>query len=103
MDQNRLSRHGIKPGDRAQDFAPITKNHTDVFEVLISQIRKDGKINPVFSKALRVLGHAEFFEPLRYLLHRGSVPTMIGACPQAANLIRVLSGAVGQAALARYF
>ena len=59
-------------------FCDDHQDHTDVFEVLIGQIRKDGEINPVFGEALRVLGHTEFFEPLRYLLHRGSVPTMIG-------------------------
>ena len=44
--------------------------NADLFEVLISQIGKDGKINIVVGKTLRVLGHAELFEPVRDLLHR---------------------------------
>ena len=35
---------------------------------------KDRDINVVFGKALRVLGHAEFFEPIGDLLH-GAKPT----------------------------
>jgi len=44
----------------------------DIFEVLISQMRECRNINPVFGKALGVLGHAEAFEPVRDLLHRRS-------------------------------
>ena len=33
-------------------------------------IREDREINAVFSKTLRVLGHAEFFKPVCNLLHR---------------------------------
>ena len=33
--------------------------------------RFDGNIDPVLNKALGVLGHAEFFEPVSNLLHRG--------------------------------
>jgi hypothetical protein len=33
--------------------------------------RENGKIDLVLHKALRVLGHSEFFEPVRNLLHRG--------------------------------
>jgi hypothetical protein len=31
--------------------------------------RRDG--NPILSKALRILGHAELFEPIRNLQHGG--------------------------------
>jgi hypothetical protein len=31
---------------------------------------EDGGIDVVLGKALRVLGHDELFEPVRYLLHR---------------------------------
>jgi len=37
--------------------------------VLIGQMAKDGKIDIVVGKDLSVLGHAEFFEPVRNLLH----------------------------------
>jgi hypothetical protein len=45
------------------------------FEVLISQMAKDGKIAVVIGKGLSILSHAEFFEPVCNLLHsrtRGS-------------------------------
>ena len=41
-----------------------------LFEVLIGQVAKDGDVDVVFSKTLRVLGHAEFCEPVGDLLHR---------------------------------
>ena len=44
------------------------------FEVLIGQIGEDGKIDLVFSKALRVLPETELLEPVRDLLHRDSAP-----------------------------
>ena len=39
----------------------------------VSQVGKNREINAVFSKKLHVLGHAECFEPVRNLLHRGTV------------------------------
>ena len=39
------------------------------FKVLIGQMAERGDTNAVLSEALGVLGHAEFFEPLRNLLH----------------------------------
>ena len=41
-----------------------------ILEVLIGQVAKDRDINAVLGKTLRVLGHAELFEPVRNLLHR---------------------------------
>ena len=35
----------------------------------IGQVGKGRKINSVFGEALEVLGHTEFFEPVRNLLH----------------------------------
>ena len=61
-------RHGrdsaSKLTDRAQNLTAITKDNAEVFQVLISQVAKDQKINAVFSKASRVLGHAELSEPI---------------------------------------
>jgi hypothetical protein len=37
---------------------------------LIGQVTQDREIDVVLGKALRVLGQAELFEPLRDLLHR---------------------------------
>ena len=39
--------------------------------MLISQMAKDGKINIVIGKGLSISGHAEVFEPVLNLLHRG--------------------------------
>ena len=57
--------------DRAQHFAPIAEKNAQLLQVLIGQIGQDREINAVFGKALRVLGHAELFEPVRHLLHCG--------------------------------
>ena len=54
--------------------APITKDDAEVFQVLIGQVAKDRKINAVFSKTSRVLGHAELFEPIGNLLHGRKPP-----------------------------
>jgi hypothetical protein len=43
---------------------------TEVFQVLVCQIAEDREIDIVISKAPGVLGHPEFFEPIRNLLHR---------------------------------
>jgi hypothetical protein len=42
----------------------------NLFEVLIGQVAPNFEINIVLSKAMGVLGHAEFFEPIPNLLHR---------------------------------
>ena len=49
----------------------MPKRDTKLFEVLIGQIAKDGGVDIVRGKALRVLGHAERFEPVHNGLHRG--------------------------------
>src|SRR5262249_36962957 len=49
----------------------MPEQHADVLKVLNGQMAKCCETNPVFSKALRVLGHAELFEPVGNLLHRG--------------------------------
>ncbi len=53
-------------------IAPIAENYADLLQVLIGQVWKDGEVNAVFGKALRVLGHAAPFEPVRNLLHRAA-------------------------------
>jgi hypothetical protein len=52
-----------------EHFATMTEQHADVFEILIGQITQYRDIDAVFSKALRILGQAELFEPVRDLLH----------------------------------
>src|SRR6516165_7666548 len=47
------------------------RHNANLFEVLISQVAQNGKINIVLGKALNVLLHTELFEPVRNLLHRG--------------------------------
>jgi len=48
----------------------MPEQDADVFEILIGQVAKRRDIDPILGKALRVLGHAERFEPVRNLLHR---------------------------------
>ena len=48
---------------------PMPERDTKLFEVLIGQVAKDGGVDVALGKALRVLGHAELFEPIRDLLH----------------------------------
>ena len=48
----------------------MPKQDADIFEVLISEVGERLNFDPVLGKALRILGHAEFFEPIRNLLHR---------------------------------
>ena len=67
----RRSRRVVEVGDRAQHFAPITEENAQLLQVMIGQIGQDREINAVFGKGLRVLGHAELLEPIRYQLHRG--------------------------------
>jgi hypothetical protein len=48
------------------------RDDSNLLRVLIGQVSEDSEINIVISKALRVLGHAELFEPFCNLLHRGT-------------------------------
>ena len=50
-------------------YPPMPEQHANVLEVLISQMAECRCTNAIFSKPLGVLGHAELFEPLLYLLH----------------------------------
>jgi hypothetical protein len=49
----------------------MAEQDADLLKVLVGQVTKDRDIDSVLSKTLRVLGHAELFEPVRNLLHRG--------------------------------
>jgi hypothetical protein len=54
-----------------EHFPPMPKQDADILEILIGQMAECRDIDPVLGKALSVLGHAKFFEPVRNLLHRG--------------------------------
>ena len=58
--------------NRTKDFQPVAECDAEVFKMLIGQVGENREINAVFSKALRVLGHAELFEPVRDFLHCGA-------------------------------
>jgi hypothetical protein len=60
--------------DGREHFPPMPEQHADVLEILIGQIAQYRNIDPVFSKALGVLGQAKLFEPVRDLLHRAPQP-----------------------------
>src|SRR6516225_7114607 len=57
--------------DRPQNFQSVPESDAELFEMLIGEVGKDGEIYSVFGKTLRVLGHAELFEPNGDLLHPG--------------------------------
>src|SRR5215831_3620756 len=69
---NRLLGSWRKRCDGRKHYPPMPEQDTDVLEVLISQMRESRDTDPVFGKALRILGHAELFEPVCNLLHRGT-------------------------------
>ena len=58
-----------------QHLSSVPEQNAAVFEVLIGQMAEYRDIDPILGKALGVLGHAEFSEPVRNLLHRGAPPT----------------------------
>src|SRR5262245_53480923 len=59
-------------GDRAQQLAAMAeRRNADLFEVLICQISKDGKIDVVLGKAVSVLPETELLKPICNLLHLG--------------------------------
>jgi hypothetical protein len=74
VDLRRGRGSASKLTDCTQNLTAITKDDAEVFQVLIGQVAKNRKINAVFSKTSRVLGHAERFEPIGDLLH-GAKPT----------------------------
>jgi hypothetical protein len=49
------------------------RGDADLFQILIGQVTEDREIDIVLSKALRVLGHAEIFKPIRNFLHCGAL------------------------------
>src|SRR6516162_5197216 len=62
------------------------RRDTDLFEVLIGQIRQNNKANVILGKALSVLLETELLEPLVGLMH----------CDPPTNLTLSVSGAAGQ-------
>jgi hypothetical protein len=56
--------------DRAQHFAAITEQDSQLLQVLVREFGEDAEVNAIFGKALGVLGHAELLEPVRNLQHR---------------------------------
>jgi hypothetical protein len=58
--------------DGGEHYPPMPEQDANVLEVLISQMRECRNTNPVLGKALRVLGHAELFEPIRNFSHCGA-------------------------------
>ena len=75
----------------AQQLAAMAQRHNaNLFEVLICQIRKDGKIDVVLGKALSVLPETELLEPVRNPLHRGRTPEGF------SSMVRSRTGAAKQ-------
>src|SRR5689334_4247171 len=57
----------------------MTHRQPKFSQVLVCEIGQDAKIDIVLSKALRILGHAELFEPLRKVLHCASPSAIVRA------------------------
>jgi hypothetical protein len=55
----------------------MPEQDADLLKVLVCQVMQDRDIDPILSKALRILGHAELFEPVRNLLHGGPLPRIV--------------------------
>jgi hypothetical protein len=46
------------------------RRDTNLFEILIGQVAKNGEVNVIIGKTLRVLGHPEVLEPIRNVHRR---------------------------------
>src|SRR5262245_39386776 len=46
-DEHRRLWRGVKQGDRPQDFAAITKDDAEVFQIRIRQVREGGEVDSV--------------------------------------------------------
>ena len=66
---NEVSSGTCKLGDCRQHLPPMPEQDADVLKILIGQMAENRDIDSVLGKTLRVLGHAECLEPVRYLLH----------------------------------
>ena len=75
-----------------QQLASMTERHPNVLEVLIREIRQDGKADVVLGKALCVLSEAELLQPVSDLLHRAA-PVIIGLHPPASATLPDKPGA----------
>ena len=83
----------------------MSERHPNVLEVLIREIRQDGKADVVLDKSLRVLSETELLQPISDLLHRGSAPDYSGFIrphrpdyltnPQRSRRTRVLAACGG--------
>ena len=69
----------LKIGNSAKHLSAMAEQDADVLKVLICQIAENRDIDPIFSKTLRVLGHAEFCEPVRNLRRCAHLPPPIVA------------------------
>jgi hypothetical protein len=63
--------------DRAEHLTAIAKQDAQLLQVVVCQIGENAEINMVLCEKLRVLGHAEIFEPVGNLLH-GPSPAVVG-------------------------
>ena len=61
-----------------EHYSPMPQQDAYVFQVLISYMGKRRDSDPVLSKTLHVLGHAELFEPVCKVMH--------SAAPQRRSL-----------------
>jgi hypothetical protein len=89
-----------KLADGREYYPPMPEQDPDIFKVLIGQMGQCRDVNSILSKALRILGHAELFEPIRNLLHRGGTPDCRASSARIGKFIRQTGNAVGSIFLA---
>jgi hypothetical protein len=67
-----------------EHYSPMPQQDAYVFQVLISYMGKRRDSNPVLSKTLHVLGHAELFEPACKVMH-SAAPRCAGDRPRPGH------------------
>ena len=55
--------------NRRQHLSSMAERHSHILEVLIGEMPEHRDIDLILGKALGVLSHAEFFEPVRKVPH----------------------------------
>jgi hypothetical protein len=77
--------------DGGKHYPPMPQQYANVLQVLIGQMAECRDIDSVLGKALRVLGHAKFFEPVRNLLHCGAPSQRTLRCSMRRYLTNALA------------
>src|SRR5262249_27992000 len=83
----RVAACPLQFGDRTQHLPAVPQQHTELLEIALSQIGKNGQIDRILGEALRVLSETKRPQPLGDILHwKGSWHLTRGSssCPARA-------------------